>query len=114
MLDADGRHEVSGVTIGQTLPPVWIHDSEKLLKKARGGASIHSGLYEGVMVFLVEAADATAAATLHERVSRQMVLPNRVMASVARGELFCLMIADAPESLDRFVAPVTEILDTTL
>ena len=123
VLDAD-RYAVSGVTIKDMLPDVWIKGSAALLEEARGGASVHAGAAKGLLLFLVETRDAAAAEALRAAAARQTDPP---MIGIARGDLFCLLTArvfvaeseddkidETPQTLQRFVAPIEHILDGVL
>jgi hypothetical protein len=64
----------------------------------------------GLMGFLVEMRDAEGAAALEQASA------NRTKSiGIARGNLFCFLKADdeTAQTLQRFVAPIAEILDTT-
>ena len=110
VVDADGRYEVSGVEIAGTLPFAWFPDSTRLLRKARGGATFDTSLMDGLLGFLVEMPDAEGAAALE-----QASTGNAKGIGFARGNLFCFLKAssETPQALQRFVAPIAEILDTT-
>ena len=122
-IDAD-RYAVSSVSIAETLPDVWIAESTSLLKKARGGAMLDTTTSTGLMVFLVELPDASAANALRAGAERHEPTPERAMVGVSRGPLFSLIVAsvsmegetidETPQTLQRFVAPLERVLDAIL
>jgi hypothetical protein len=110
VVDADGRYEVSGVEIAGTLPFAWFTESTRLLRNARGGATFQTSLMNGLMGFLVEMPGAEEAAAL-----QHASLGGTKSIGFARGNLFCFLKAadETPQALQRFVAPIAEVLDTT-
>jgi hypothetical protein len=119
--------------IASDLPPVWLQSKENpslesVLKKVRAGASIHGDLRpnehpshesQTLMVFLVEMEESHAAQELLE-MSKKKRPDDYSMLGVSEGKLFCLLIGrsfqqgvasfETPEKMQRFAAPVSEVL----
>jgi len=121
------------VEIASNLPATWLKSPENpaldsVLQKVRAGASVFGRLRPSesasaqsqvLMVFLVEMEDASAAQELLAMSKRKR--PNDYsMLGMAQGKLFCLLIGrsfqqgvpsfETPQSMQRFAAPVTEVL----
>lgn len=110
VVDADGREQVSGVEIADTPPLAFFPESARLLRKARATATFHTSVMNGLMGFLVEMPDADGAAAMQKAASS-----GTRSIGFARGNLFCFLLSsdETPQSLQRFAAPISEILDTT-
>jgi hypothetical protein len=132
-LIAADKYQPDSVKIATELPSVWLESSakdavEKLLQKARGGASIDGRLRPGeyaqadsqiLMIFVVELQDEPTAQVLLE-MSREKKTTKYAMIGVAEKQLFCLMVGESwrggvdsfetPEKLSRFSKGIAEIL----
>ena len=119
--------------VASSLPPVWLQSKENptlesVLKRVRGGASISGDLRpaehpshssQALMVFLVEMEDSRSAQELLE-MSKRKRPDDYSMVGVAEGKLFCLVVGrsiqqgvasfETAQSLQRFAAPVAEVL----
>jgi hypothetical protein len=130
---ATDKYQPRSVTIATGLPEVWLKSVDddaldRALKTVRGAASISADLRpeahpehasQMFTVFLVEVADESAAQTLID-ISKKKKTSNYCMLGLAKGRLFCLVIArsfvagvksfETPESLTRFSKGTVEIL----
>lgn len=118
VVEADGKYPVTHVAVAAAPPPGIITGVGTALLSARGGAMVDTPGRNGLTLYLLEMPDAAAAAAMQEAATQRPVTRSMPLAGVARGKLFCLIVArgetdETPATLQRFVAPVTEILDTT-